>query len=170
MASNTLIILCGIPFSGKTTLAKFLESQNVGVRIDLDDIKFELLGSAVKDEEVTQEQWDTVYKKMYEIIETELHAGRTVIHDTGNFTKYEREQVKKIAKKLKLETKIIFLDVPTAIALERLEENRKIRTRFNISDKSFEDAVEEMEKPELDENVLYINEHDNIEKVLEFLQ
>lgn len=103
-----LYLLCGIPFSGKTTLAKEIVRKLGYTRIDLDDIKFELHGTDVKDEELKQEDWDVIYQEMYKRIKTSLKEGQTVIHDTGNFTKYERGLVRKIADKLNIPTITIF--------------------------------------------------------------
>ena len=87
---NRLYIFCGIPFSGKTTIAKKVADKFGFVRIDLDDIKFDLFGKNARDEELKQTDWDKIYAKMYEEIKNNLKNGKTVINDTGNFTKQER--------------------------------------------------------------------------------
>ena len=62
---NKLYILCGIPFSGKSTLAQALVTKFGYSKIDLDDIKFELFGKEVREEDMTQDNWDVIYKEMY---------------------------------------------------------------------------------------------------------
>jgi predicted kinase len=84
---NKLLILCGIPFAGKSTLADKLVSNYGFSRVDLDEIKFELFGKDIDDDQFTQSQWDRVYQQMYQQIESLLKKGKSVIHDTGNFTK-----------------------------------------------------------------------------------
>lgn len=157
-----LYILCGIPFSGKSTLAKALADQLSGVRIDLDDIKFEMYGINVTDDELKQEDWDQIYQKMYGLIEKSLVGGNTVVHDTGNFTKYERQLISNIAQKLDLDFVTIFVDTPIEVARQRLLQNRQTLERFDVSDKAFEEAVLEMEKPTKEENSIVFNSNDDL--------
>jgi len=159
---NKLYILCGIPFSGKSTLAKEIINRPEYIRIDLDDVKFDLYGSSVKDSDLKQKDWDIIYKKMYGMIEDFLKQGKFVVHDTGNFTKHERRLVRQIADKLKLQTITIFVDVPKSIAYERLMLNRTSKNRFDVNDEEFESAVNEMEPPTKEENFLVFNVEDDL--------
>lgn len=155
--NNQLYIFCGIPFSGKSNLAKQIERTLGYKRIDLDEVKFDVFGKEAKDSEINQEGWDKLYQEMYRQIEENLVKGETVIHDTGNFTKYERGLVKKIADKLKIETITVLVDTPKEIARERLIHNRQTNQRFDVSDDDFEATVKEMEAP--DENEKHIVYH-----------
>ena len=120
----SLIILCGIPFSGKSTLSKKLSSDLNFSVVDLDDIKFERFGNEIRDEEINQSGWNEIYQKMYQEIENLLKAGNSVIHDTGNFTIYERSLINNIAKKLQKNFVTILVDTPEKVAKERLLKNR----------------------------------------------
>jgi len=123
------------------------------IRIDLDDVKFSLFGNDILDEKIDKQGWDKVYQKMYKQIEDNLKNDKTVINDTGNFTKHERDLVKEIADKLGLETIEVFIDTPTEIARQRLLENKKIKKRFDVSENDFNSTVSEFEPPE-DNNVI----------------
>lgn len=149
---SKLYILCGIPFSGKSTLANELSKRFGFTRIDLDEVKLDLLGKDIKDELISQDRWDRIYQLMYRKIEEALKEGKTVIHDTGNFTKYERSLIRNIADKAGIEYHTIFVYTPINIARQRWLENKKTNKRFYISEKSFQDAVAEMEPPGEDEN------------------
>jgi predicted kinase len=152
--TNKLYILCGIPFSGKTHFAKEFASLTGYLRIDLDEIKFYLMGPGVKDQDITQSDWDKIYKEMYRQIKEALVSGRTVVHDTGNFTSHERKLIGNIAKELNLPHQTIYVDTQVEIARLRMLANRNNQTRFDISDKEFESAVNEMEQPTDLENYL----------------
>lgn len=93
---NSLYILCGIPFSGKTTLAKKIAEQPGFVRVDLDEVKFDLFGKNIKDPEIDKDDWNRVCWEMYKKITIFLKEGKNVINDTDNFTKHERSLVKQI--------------------------------------------------------------------------
>lgn len=151
---NRLYILCGIPFSGKTTLAKRMVEKFGFTRIDLDEVKFDLFGSSITDSEIAKSGWDRVYQEMYKEIGDSLKQGRTVINDTGNFSRNERNMVKKIADDLGVESITIFVDIPEKEAHGRLLENRINKVRFDVSDADFSSTVAEMEKPEVREKYI----------------
>lgn len=144
---NTLYICCGIPFSGKSTLAKQMVSLKGFTHIDLDEIKFELFGQNIKDDAIDKQGWDRIYMDMYQRIKNELEMGNTVIHDTGNFTLKERNRVRNIADKLGIPAITIYVQTKTPVAKKRLLSNRTSKERFDVSDKDFESTVKEMEPP-----------------------
>ena len=55
-----LYILCGIPFSGKTTLANKVVEMLGFKRIDLDEIKFKIFGPKITDSQIDQDGWNKV--------------------------------------------------------------------------------------------------------------
>lgn len=162
--TQQLLILCGIPFSGKTTLAKKITDKLNFKRIDLDEIKFKTYGSQVRDEEINQVGWDGIYQQMYKEIGEAFENGFSVVHDTGNFTVQERGLISSIAKKKSLPFHTIFMNIPVSLAKQRLEENRKTNKRFDISDESFLSAVREMEPPTNEENPIFYNYDQDIDE------
>jgi len=145
--ANKLYIFCGIPFSGKSTLSKEVARLTGYTRIDLDEVKFEHYGAVIKDAELEQKDWDIIYQAMYQRIEAALKAGKTVIHDTGNFTKYERDLIRHIADGLGVEAVTVYVDTTRVVAKERHIANQTTHQRFNVTDNELEDAVAEMEVP-----------------------
>lgn len=162
-----LYILCGIPFSGKTTFARKLVAAKHFTRIDFDDVLFELYGHDITSDKMQQKDWDIVYAEMYKRLRSSLSDGQTVIHDTGNFTKSERDVVRKIAEEMGIEAITILVDVPVEIARQRLVRNRETKERFNIPDDEFESTLKEMERPTQDENHLVFPIDSDFEKWVE---
>ena len=163
MSMNALYILCGIPFSGKSTLAKRLVKRLGFKRVDLDKIKIKLLGGDIRDESITQESWDKVYDHMYKEIEDYLRQGENVVQDAGNYTIYERSLVKEIADRLGIETITIFVDVDEIIARERWLKNKKTLKRFDVSKQLFNEAIVEMQPPPKDEHTLVYDGESDIQ-------
>lgn len=153
-STQKLIILCGIPFSGKTHFAQHLEKAKNYKRVDLDEIKFELYGTSILDHDIDSVGWDTIYQEMYARIKRYLDHGHTVIHDTGNFSIYERGLINKIALDMNIPFVTIFINTDKEIARKRLIENRKSKKRFNVTSVDFENSVNEMERPTEQENPL----------------
>lgn len=151
---NKLYILCGLPFSGKTTLAKELVNRFGFTRIDLDDIKFELFGNQITDDEVDEDGWNQVFTLMYKRIKEALERGETVVSDTGNFTKKERDLVRQQNSQIGVETITIFVDTPANVAHVRLLHNRVTEERFDVTDADFEETITKLEIPGTDENTI----------------
>ncbi|MFA7300816.1 MAG: ATP-binding protein [Candidatus Shapirobacteria bacterium] len=162
--NNKLYILCGIPFSGKSTLAKKIVEKLGFTRIDLDEIKFEMFGKDITDSQINQSGWDKIYQEMYQRIRNKLLEGNTVIHDTGNFTKYERGLVKKIANEIGVDSTTILVNISEEEAHKRLLENRETKSRFDVSDSDFQSTVKEMEKPDNSEKHLIFQWYENQDK------
>ena len=150
-----LLILCGLPFSGKSVLASKIVARFDFVRIDLDAIKFDLFGQGVKDEDISPPQWDRVYQQMYQEIEDNLKLNKNVIHDTGNFTLSERQIIINIAQKLTIPTLTIFVDTPLETIRQRIAHNRQKPQRFDVSDQNLESCRAEMEPPTSENHIVY---------------
>lgn len=141
-----------------------MENKLNTLSIDLDAIKFEFFGNDATDAQIGKEGWNRIYQEMYQRIKDSLSSGRSVVHDTGNFTKYERDLVKKIASEQEIEAVTIFINIPTAEAYKRLQNNRQSKDRFDVPDDDFYGVVEEMEAPNVDEKHLVIKWDENFEK------
>lgn len=137
------------------------------IRIDLDDIKFNLFGKNIMDSQLTRNNWNSIYQKMYHLIEKNLKAGRSVINDTGNFTLKERNMVKKIADKFNIPSITVFVDTPERVAIDRLMKNKG--ERFPVTVEEFESAVSEMEPPEKEENHVVYHSDQDINKFIKII-
>ena len=161
---NKLFIICGIPFAGKSTLGQVISELFAYNKVDLDETKFNLFGVDIKDDDLSKADWDRVYDETYKLIERYLKSGKTVIHDSGNFTRHERQLARQIADKLGIDIITIYVDTPEVIARQRLLENRKTKVRFDVTDKAFKEAIQEMEVPTSDENPLVFHNNDSIDR------
>ena len=161
-----LVILCGLPFSGKSALAQIICTTLPFIRIDLDEVKFRLLGKGVHDEQITQGQWDAVYQQMYQDIREGLVANKNIVHDTGNFTTSERNIVRAIAQNFTVPTLTIFVDTPLEVIHKRLVQNRLKPTRFDVSDENLLSCVKEMEPPGVAEPSIVFKPKDSLENLL----
>jgi uridine kinase len=56
--SNRLIIICGLSFAGKSTLANEISARFGYTEVDVDETKLDLYGPGIDDEQLTQDEWD----------------------------------------------------------------------------------------------------------------
>jgi predicted kinase len=110
-----LHLICGLPGSGKTTLAKELERALPALRLAADEWMSRIVGDGFDDEKrsiVEAVQW--------EIAARVLSLGIDVILENGFWSRKERDQYRLRAAALGADTKLHFLDVPRDELLRRL--------------------------------------------------
>jgi predicted kinase len=123
---SKLIIMSGIPGSGKTTLAKRLCEEYGSVRVSRDDIRMSILKDSMRYFDVEK----SVYKRFISEIRKNLDDGKTVIADATHNT------VKSIGKVFNEFYDcgfigIIYMDTPLDTCLAR---NASRTGRFKVSE------------------------------------
>ena len=112
----TLILMCGLPGAGKTTLAKRLERERDALRLTPDDWIL-ALGIDPYDEPqravVEQLQWDVAMRA--------LELGTSVILDFGFWSRRERDDFRVRASALGVGFEIHFVDASRDELLARLQ-------------------------------------------------
>ncbi len=115
-ASGSLIIVCGLPGSGKTTNARRIAAQRGGVRLEPDEwmsrLGVNLWDSAMR-ERVEALQW-SLAKEL-------LRAGVTVVIEWGTWSRVERDTLRLQAKELGATVELRYLDVPIDVLWQRIQ-------------------------------------------------
>jgi predicted kinase len=113
----TLTLFCGLPGSGKTTLAKRLEQMGKGIRICTDEWReyFEI-------DHRNEEFHEKLQARLYELALTLLRNGQDVILEDGLWQKSERSQKLADAKRCNARTEMHFFDLSFDEIWRRLEE------------------------------------------------
>jgi len=160
--TRKLVIICGLSFSGKSTLGKALAKRFEYAEVDVDETKFRLHGSRVKDTDLGQAQWDNIYSETDREIARYLKAGRNVVDASRNFRRVERDRSRAIALYLRADVVTIYVNTPESIARKRWLANRERPSRRDISDRDFEKIVAVMEPPTPDEGFVTFNYEDDV--------
>jgi predicted kinase len=145
-------ILCGIPFSGKSTLAHILSIQRGWTHVDVDAIAQSLIDSC--DGDVTEEQWTEAFTASYEQVTTNLARGQSVVHDATNYARTVRDRVRAIAHQFGSSAHVIYITIPIQEADRRRIANQAHPQRHQVSDTDFFEVVSSLEPPTEDESVL----------------
>lgn len=153
MNKPCLYILCGLPFAGKTTLAKELVNCLSIKRVALDEINTE---RGIWDEEtgMSSEEWEATYQEAYRRIASCLRQGESVVDDSTNFTRTQRDRLRSIAEQHQARTQVIFVDIPVSEARRRWQENRQTARREDVRDEDFAYVLHHFVSPTEDEQVL----------------
>jgi predicted kinase len=118
VTTPTLHLLCGLPGSSETTLAKRLEADLPALRLTEDEWMARLFRSEVAHDEairgrVEAVQWDLAVRA--------IRLGIPVVLDWGVWTREERDDFRSRAAALTIPLRLHFLDVPFPELVRRLE-------------------------------------------------
>lgn len=111
-----LIIVCGLPGSGKTTHAMKLQSESEAVRFSPDEWMSALeldLYDEQRRERVEALQWDLTQKL--------LSSGLTVIIEWGTWGRSERDVLRVRARELGAAVELHYLSAPLEVLLQRVQ-------------------------------------------------
>ena len=119
MNRPSLILLVGIPGSGKTTYAeKYIEENPNTVHLSSDKIREELWGN-----EATQGDNNEVFSLMQSRAIDALNNGQSVVYDATNVTRKDRSYIIALCPKFaKIECHIIWASIETCIERDAARE------------------------------------------------
>jgi predicted kinase len=115
----TLHLICGLPCSGKTTLAKQLEREHSALRLTPDEWIIRLFGNDLSEKalDAARHPIETV---LWDLAARVLVLGLDVILDFGFWSRSERDEFRARATQLGADSELHFLDVPEQTLFMRL--------------------------------------------------
>ncbi|MDQ2682010.1 MAG: ATP-binding protein [Chloroflexota bacterium] len=144
---------CGLPFSGKTTLARGAAELLGLVRVSVDDLVpgFDTLdGGAVID----STRWLEAYRQAMSVSNRLLSDGRRVVFDSVGHTRKNRYRMRRLAERHGARFGVVWIDVDRTEAFRRLEANRAAPIRPNVPHEGFAEIAGAFEAPGDDETVV----------------
>ena len=157
--------MCGVGFSGKSTLAKQISEHTGATLISQDALFFEKQNELNLDLD-NEYDWRTRVHMCRDLTTTELQAGKSVVYDDTNHTYKMRQKLRDIAEKTGSITKVIFLDTPIEIQKQRVLQNKTEKNRHDVDQQYLDEAIAELETPTEDENVCTYKPDSNIEEFI----
>lgn len=150
----TLHLMVGLPFSGKTTLARKLEQECSALRLTPDEWHVRLFGQDAREPE-HDTRHSQIEAMLWKIASRALELGTNVILDFGFWAREEREDFRLRAKQLGASSEVHFLDVPEDELLRRLEgrNSQPSQESFYISVEMMKPWIAFFQRPTPDELV-----------------
>ncbi|MBN2042654.1 MAG: AAA family ATPase [Candidatus Aenigmarchaeota archaeon] len=114
-----LILICGLPGTGKSTIARYIRDKINAMVLRTDVIRKD----TIKNPKYSEEEKNKVYEELFGMAEEALKNGKNVIIDGTFFKKSLRERIVKIANGKGM--KIIECTSPEEVIRERISGGRK---------------------------------------------
>jgi predicted kinase len=115
-SSARLVLICGLPASGKSTLARQLAPKIPAIRLDKDGWATQL-GADLWDDEFRVR----LEHQLWVLSQDLLARGQSVILEWGHWARGERDEKRLGARALGVGVELHYLDVPLEELIERAE-------------------------------------------------
>ena len=154
MTAGTLILMCGLPGAGKTTLAKKLESDKPAIRLCPDDWIISILED-INDIQERDRLRDPVEQLLWRHAQKLLESGNSVIMENGFWSKTERDYYRNCGKGLGVKVELHYLEAKLDTLWDRVRTRNSSSNEFNLTKQELEDACKSFESPADDELASY---------------
>jgi endonuclease-3 related protein len=140
-----ILILCGLPLSGKTTIAR-----NLAKLFDADLIEVDAVGTSLGYQTRDEEVWQRIFSEAEKSMRAGLKAGRTVIFDATNYRRAFRKRLLAIATTYKTEAFVIWVNPPFKLVKQRFQSNfaGKLRPHHKVSKQDWLEVVDDFQPPD----------------------
>lgn len=164
----TVFLMCGLTFSGKTTVAKRIASEFGCGYLSLDDINEErgLWGGRG----IPVEEWERTHEIALARMRERLDRGACVVVDDTNSLRWLRDRFRTVAEEGGHDILLVYVTAPLEEIRQRMAQAERTRERRSVADEVFEDHVEWFEEPGTDESPVVHRSGENVHELLDALQ
>jgi predicted kinase len=143
--------MCGLAFSGKTTLARAIVGFTGATYVGLDEINRER-GLAHGGEGLPVAEWERTHRLALERAHGLMAHGAPVVWDDTSNLRFLRDRVRTLARNSGYDVVLVYVDTPLAEIRRRMAVNARHGGREPIRDAVFEEHVRTFEPPAADEH------------------
>lgn len=164
MVKQSLFILTGLPYAGKTTLRNQLVDKYGFSSVSVDEV---IDREGFDTDTMTQEQWNFAYSEAYRNLTELLSSGKTVVVDIGNLKRSERDTARSIGHVHAVDTKLIYVDTSRQDVIKRQKKNEETQERGQLTEFLLNRAFDMFEPPTPDEKPIVYKHEMRIEEWME---
>ncbi len=148
----TVIAMCGLPFAGKSTLARAL-AVHLGARhVEIDAVIADDPRSARVP--IPDAAWSAAYRRGEELLTAGLRAGERVIWDGVAFRRVIRDRLRRVAARDGAGVLVVHVTTDTDVIAARRARNLIEPVRGDVDDATFGMVRERFQEPADDEWVV----------------
>lgn len=165
MKKPFLYIMCGLPFSGKTELAKKIAEKTGAKMIAFDWIWAEKKRELIPDLDKIEE-WKFILNEAHKRIRQTLLENKSVVYDDISVRKEHRDALRTVARESNSSFAIVFLNTPMSLIRKREAENKTSKERHEVAYVNFNKAIRQWQQPLGEENVVEYKPDMGLEELL----
>lgn len=155
-SQQTLFILCGFPYAGKSFVAIELKKSTDVIYVAIDDI-FHRHGFDWNTNTLpNSDEWQNIFDESYEMSKIALQDGKNVLYDSTNQTRASRDKLHEVAGSVGAETVVIYVQCSPEMIWKRWEKSVTEKNRPIVSRDLVQMTIDQFEVPAEDENVITI--------------
>lgn len=156
-SQQSLLILCGFPYAGKSYIAEQLLAKADISFVSIDDI-FHAHGFDWDSNTLPNaEEWEHIFTESYEQTSRALTDGKNVLYDSTNQTFASRDKLRQIAGSVGAEAKVVYVKSSIENVWKRWEESQIRKSRSVVDKQLVQQTIDLFEEPTDEENVIVIN-------------
>ncbi len=152
-----LLVLCGLPFAGKSTLAHALEKDYAFFRVSYDE-----LWQQEHAQSGLSLPFETLTARADTLLGIALARGECVVYDTLNDTLAWRNQLRALAAAHQARFVLIYLNTPPEVLATRRQQSAQTSDRHPVSSENLHRAHAKFEPPTPDEAALHFFPHSDL--------
>jgi predicted kinase len=157
-----LFVLCGPPFSGKSTVARAMASRFSIALIEIDGVHRERELEAVE-----VRDWQIAFQRAFRRLHRSLSAGQSVVWDAASLTRAQRDRIRSTGVRYGADIQLIYVDTPYEERVRRRNANLITHARVDVPIEEFDAASSHFEVPSADEHPIRMSNQDRVEAWLD---
>ncbi|HEV2529047.1 MAG TPA: AAA family ATPase [Thermomicrobiales bacterium] len=147
-----VVVMCGVPFAGKSTLARVIAARLAARLIEIDAVIADDPRSALVP--IPDAAWSAAYRRGEELLRDGLRAGERVIWDGVAFRRVMRDRLRRVAREFGADVLVGHVTTPAAEIAARRARNRVRPTRGDVDEATFAMVRDRFQVPGDDEWVI----------------
>lgn len=159
MQKQTLYILCGEAFSGKSTLSKQISEKFNAKIVGRDEIYFateKILSLENTPDDDDDALWKNLWPLVLQGVKNQLLLGNSVVVDDNCLYLEQRDELRAIAQGVGIRSILIYLDIPPEVLKKRKEQNKVSKMRHDVPSAWMDEDSGLFERPtSLEQPVVY---------------
>jgi predicted kinase len=148
-----LYILCGLPFSGKSSVGRAIAARTGSTIVSFDDL-YDAHMRALGQTRDTSAVWQAIREMAAQRIAALLRRGVSVVYDNTNFRATHRDMLRALAAESGAQAIIVHLNTPPGVIAGRRAANAQTGQRSDITDADLAYVQGEWEEPGDDEGAI----------------